>query len=89
MQKNTVNESDQYENIPKNIPDNEPDDINENETDEKKVAYVSDISVSIEGSYLILLDRASIPVERLEPKVKGKSYNNILAHKVKEIDGNI
>ena len=38
----------------------------------KKLLYVSDISVSIEGSYLILLDRASIPVERFEPTFKGK-----------------
>ena len=30
-----------------------------------------------------------IPVERLEPTLKCKSYNNVLSHKVKKIDGNI
>ena len=36
----------------KKINENELDDINENELDENKVAYVSDIRVSTEGSYL-------------------------------------
>ena len=34
------------------INENEPDDINENKLDENKVAYVSDIRVSTEGSDL-------------------------------------
>ena len=41
------------------------------------------------GSYFRLSARASIPVYGLEPTLKVQSYNNILAHKVKNIDGKI
>ena len=52
MQKNIVNKAGEYAGIHKNINDNEPDDINENELDENKVAYVSAIRVSTQGSDL-------------------------------------
>ena len=52
MQKNIVNEAEEYSGIHQNINKNEPDDINENKLDENIVAYVSDTIVSTERSYL-------------------------------------
>ena len=52
MQKNIVNESEEYLGIHKNINENETYGINENELDENTVAYVSGIRVSTEGSDL-------------------------------------
>ena len=52
IQKNIVNESEEYVGMHKNINQNEPDDINENELYEKKFAHISDTRVSIEGSDL-------------------------------------
>ena len=51
MQKNIVNEPEEYVGIHKKINENESNDINEKKN-ENTVAYVSDIRVSIEGSYL-------------------------------------
>ena len=50
---------------------------------------MSDITVSTKESDLRWLDRASIPIDTLEPAFEGQSYNNILEHKVNNIDGNI
>ena len=53
IQKNIVNEEEEYAGKHKNINQNEQNDINENKFDENTVAYVSDIRVSTEGSDLI------------------------------------
>ena len=53
IQKNIVNEEEEYSGKHKNINQNEQNDINENKFDENTVAYVSDIRVSTEGSDLI------------------------------------
>ena len=89
MQKNIVNESEEYSGIHKNINENEPYDINENKFDENTVAYKSDIKVSTEGSDLKLFSRASRLVERLGPTLKGQSYNNTSDHKIQNMNGNI
>ena len=73
----------------KNINENEPDDINESDKNENTVAYVSDIRVSTEGSYLRWLYIASRQMNILEILLKVQSYNNALAHKIKNIYGNI
>ena len=52
IQKNIVDEPEEYAGMDKNINENEPYDINENELYENIVAYVSDIGVSTEGSDL-------------------------------------
>ena len=57
----------------KNIIENEPDNINENELDENTFADVSDIRVSIKGSYLRWSSRSSRPVKILEPELNGQS----------------
>ena len=49
MQKNVVNELEEYVGIHKNINENEPNDINETELDENTVYYVSDTRLSTEG----------------------------------------
>ena len=49
IQKNILNESEEYVGIYKDINENKTDDINENELDENTVVYVSYIRVSIEG----------------------------------------
>ena len=89
MHQNIVNEAEEYASIHKNINENEPDDPNDTKLDENTVAYVSDTRVSKEWSDLRGSYIASRPVERLEPTLKGQSYNNALAHKVKNMDGNI
>ena len=68
---------------------NETDDINNNEKNEHTVAYVSDTSVSIEGSHLRQSVRASGPLDRLKPTLMVQSYKHLLVHKVKNIDGSI
>ena len=50
LQKNIVNEEEEYAGKHKNINENEKNDINEKKFDENTVAYVSDIRVSTEGS---------------------------------------
>ena len=49
IQKNILNESEEYVGIYKDINENKTDDINENKLDENTVVYVSYIRVSIEG----------------------------------------
>ena len=88
INKTIVNKTERYAFIHVNINKNKPDDINENVPGENIVTYVSDVIVSIEGSYLRLFDRSSRPVERLEPTLKGQLYNNLLSHKVNTIYGN-
>ena len=58
MQKNIVDESEEYSDIHKNFNENEPYDIKENELYENTFSYVSGIRVSIEGSDFRLSSRA-------------------------------
>ena len=49
VQKNIVNEAEEYAGMNNSINENEPDDTNENKLDKNTVTYVIDIKVSIEG----------------------------------------